>query len=102
MSTLREKLAMAALTVFLPMIGEITKEQMKELCGKFLEKDPEHCKATLQSLYPGVKELAKFALATKTKIDDTFAEALQQTIEEFCTENEIDLPDFTPAAKDGD
>lgn len=80
------------LGALVPTITTIGEAKLVELLDQFHDKDPVHHKATCQSLYVGLQQLASLVDKTKTNIDNAVVDAMIGAIEQSASKYDIELP----------
>lgn len=80
------------LGALVPTITTIGQVKLVELLDQFHDKDPEHHKATCQSLWIGLTQLAVLVDKTKTNIDNAVVDALLGAIQQSANKYDIELP----------
>lgn len=92
------KISEILVSAFLPVVGSVGKEQLKELLAKAHAEDEQGYKAIIQGVYPPAKRLlVPLVKKSKTKIDDTIVGSIVGAIEESAEEFGVELPDVSDA-----
>ncbi len=82
----------AILELIAPLIKTVLGNVLRVLFGALVEKNPEHGKVAIASLYPIVDvELEALVEGTPNKVDDAVCEAVMEAIENVAAENNIQL-----------
>lgn len=76
----------------LPAVKSVETAKLYDVLEKLYAHNVNDYKATVQSLYPGLKRLLDFAKQSKTPIDDAVIMAAMDAIEQSCEEHSVELP----------
>lgn len=84
------KFTEALANILVPIITSLEITEGDQLLNDFYAKDPEHAKATIQTLHIGLRELA--AIPGEAKIINTLIAGLLTALEMSAATNGIELP----------
>jgi len=81
--------------IFAPIVEPLVEMVFEALLKKFFEKQPDHAKVLLVSLYPVIDaELEPIFDETENPFDDNVVDGLKKAFEKVAEENKIDLPNL--------